>query len=117
MADLVLLEMTDEMPPQIRRQLGNFGPRFLNPAFAKKFLTCSDRLAHPACFMRFRHSYQLDVIQRPTCSLSSCRHLVANAFEIFCDGGHTPSVRIRGSAAIISGRVGILPAVAGVSPN
>ena len=60
--DLVFLEMSDEMPAQIRRQLRNFGAGFLNAAFAEQSLPGFNRLAHFLGWMRLRDRDQLNVI-------------------------------------------------------
>ena len=53
MPDLVFLEMTNEVPAQIGRQLGNLRARFLYATFAENLLPGFMRFTHALRIMRF----------------------------------------------------------------
>ena len=63
MADLVLLEVSDEMPAQARRQEGNFGARLLHPAFAEEHLAGCGCGLHFLGRVGFRDRDQFDVVR------------------------------------------------------
>src|SRR5438309_5201411 len=64
MPDLIFLEMTDEMPAQVRRQLWNLYSRFLHATFAEQGLPGFIRLPHLLGWMRLRNRNKFDVINR-----------------------------------------------------
>src|SRR5437762_13320952 len=88
MPDFVLLKMSYEMPAQIRRQLRNFRPRFLNTTLAEQSLPSLDRLAHFFGRMRLSYCDQLDFFGNSASSRGCLSYLFAHAFEIFRDRVH-----------------------------
>jgi hypothetical protein len=81
--DLVLLEMTDEVPAQVYRQFRNLDARFLHPAFAKQRLASVISGAHLFGVVRFRDRHELDLIQGTSAFLGRFRDLRLNALQIF----------------------------------
>jgi hypothetical protein len=81
--DLVLLEMTDEVPAQVYRQFRNFDARFLHSAFAEQRLASVISGAHLFGVVRFRDRYKFDLIQWTSAFLGRFRDLRLNALQIF----------------------------------
>jgi len=80
--DFVFLKMPHEMPPQIRRQLRNFGSCFLDAAFTEQSLPSLNRLAHFLRWMRFRDREKLDLFGGATSFRCRLRDLLPNALEV-----------------------------------
>ena len=88
--DLIFLEMTNEMPSQIRRQLRNFYSRFLNTTFAKYTLSRLDRFSHPLGIVRLGDRDQFDRTRRATSFCRGPRDLFVHTREIFGNQVHRP---------------------------
>jgi hypothetical protein len=80
--DFVFLEMPHEMPPQIRRQVRNFGSCFLDAAFTEQSLPSLNRLAHFLGWMSFRDRDKLDRFGGAPSFRCRLRDLLANALEV-----------------------------------
>jgi len=90
--DFVLLKMSYEMPAQIRRQLRNFRPRFLNTTLAEQSLPSLDRLTHFLGGMRLSYCDQLDFFGNSANSRGCLSDLFAHSLEIFSDRNHRKNV-------------------------
>lgn len=80
--DFVLLEVTDEMPAQPRREKRNLGARFLHPIFAEKRLPGVDRRLDFLRRLRLRDRDQLDLVRQTTALSRRLRNLLPDTFEI-----------------------------------
>ncbi len=92
MPDLIFLEMTDEMPPQIRWQLRNLHSRFLDAALTKQSMSPFNRFTDFLGIVRFRNCDELDLINCAASFRRCLRDSFANTFQIFLDFRHSLTV-------------------------
>src|SRR2546422_10439090 len=85
--------MSDEMPPQIRRQLREFNSRFLNTTLAEQSLPSFNRLAHFVGWMCLRDPDELNLVRSASNLRRRSRDLLAHSLEIFNDRSHRKNCR------------------------
>src|SRR6266516_4475956 len=88
MPDLVFLEMTNEVPAQVRRQQRNFCTCLLHPTFTEQSLSGFNRFTDSFGVVSFGNRHQLDVFHGPTSFHSRLRDLLAHVLEILRDRIH-----------------------------
>ncbi len=86
--DLVLLQVSDEMPTQAGRKFGDLGACFLDLTFAEENLPGRRRRPHTLGWMRFGHGDQSDFLHRASALLRGLGNPVTHALEIFFDVVH-----------------------------
>src|SRR5436305_13851842 len=88
MTNFVLLQMSDEMPAQVRWKFRNFYSGFLHSTFAKQFLIGVDCLSHFRRFMRLRNRDEFNIVNRSPRFRRGLRNLLAHSLQIFSDRRH-----------------------------
>src|ERR1044072_1331391 len=81
--DFIFLELSYEMPAQVRWQLWNFRASFRDPALAEKCLAGLDCLAYLLGWVRFRDRHEFNFISRAISFCGCFRDSVANALKFF----------------------------------
>jgi hypothetical protein len=86
--NFVFLEMSNEMPSQVRGKFRNLSACFLHAAFTEQSVSSFNHLLHPFCVVGFRNRYKVNLITGATGFHGSLSDLFANPFKIFGDCAH-----------------------------
>jgi hypothetical protein len=81
--DLVRLEVPDQMPPQLCRQVRNLRLRLLHSVLTKEQLTRVDSLSDYLRRMSFTDGYQFNTSSKPPRSPYRFGDICSNRFKIF----------------------------------
>ena len=86
--NFVLLQMTNEMPPQVRWKFRNLSARLLHAAFAEQRVPRFNGFAHFLRRVRLGNRDEFDFIDSAASFRCSVRDLFAHAFEVFRNRAH-----------------------------